>query len=297
MWATAKQIEGQLSGVECEILEYTARLPLISVALLRRIIGFADAADVYHRLQRLRSLGLVGLVQPRLQLGHNARLLYLTDLGLAVLALFWEVEPAAMVRNLWLGSDDLLARLADLPHLLASYQMLAALAAAENTWPTLLAWWRPCRYRFDRQTARAPIRVRVPASAVLAWKDEGAQYLMVPDLVTYPGYHYRPMLNSLVALRLHNRGGLPALLIATWRPNYWRWILHETARSQQDRPLFAGVAFWESLDEDVEQFVAKCHMWPRAELPSWSYRRMTPYKQRRDTQRIPHFVKTGWEKI
>lgn len=294
-WGTARQIEDMLSGAECEVLEYIARLPLISVALLRFVIGFADAADIYHRLQRLRSHHLVGLVQPGLEPGHNARLLYLTDLGLAVLALFWEVEPAEMVRDLRLDTHDLLARLADLPYLLASYQMLAGLADAGSVWPTLLAWWRPWRRRFYRQTAKAPIRVRVPASVVLAWTDEGAQFLLVPDLLTHPGYPYRPMLNNLLALRHRNHGGLPALLIATWRPNTWRTILQETARSQQDRPLFAGVATWSSLHDDVEQFVARCHMFPAAELPTWSYEEMTLCKRRHDTQPIPHFVATDWE--
>ena len=46
--------------------------------------------------------------------------------------------------------------------------------------------------------------------------------------MTYPGYLYRPILNNLLALRLHNRGGLPSLLIATWWPNYWQRILHSS---------------------------------------------------------------------
>jgi hypothetical protein len=223
--------------------------------------------------------------------------LYLTDLGLAVLAVYWQVEVTELVLRLKLRAADLLSRLPELPHLAASYELLATLAASGYGWPDLLVWTCPWRRRFYRPTAKAPVSVQVPAYAVLAWNDVGFNYLLVPDLGTYLLRIYRPMLNHLLVLRRVNEGRLAPLIIATTHPgraSKWRDLLSETAQFQGDYRLNACVTTWSSLQTAIEPFVTNGPMAPRAKLPAWSPSHLETFKARRRTQRIPCFVGTSW---
>ena len=292
-WHEAARIEEQLGANECELLEYIARLPFIWVRDLQTMLGYADGSDVYRRLRQLRSLGLVGMIQPVLRPGHNPHLLYLTDLGLAVLALFWQVEVSDLARRLKLRAEDLLARLPTLAHLIASYEMLAALAASRQGWPRLLTWIRPWWCRFYRPMAKTPTTVRLFASVMLAWGDVGQRFLLLPDLGAYPLRLYRPMLNNLLLFRQLRLGKLAPLVIASpnkGRANVWRVLLQETARARGDRPLAACVTTSSELQDDLQPFVARCPLSPRAELPTWSPSYLQPLKARRWIQPVPCLV-------
>jgi hypothetical protein len=77
---------------------------------------------------------------------------------------------------------DLRGRLPGLALLHACHRLLGALAVAGPGWPRLLAWEQPFRRRFRRPTAKAMVRLTLPAYASLAWHDRGAGYLLLPDL-------------------------------------------------------------------------------------------------------------------
>src|SRR5207244_13257686 len=117
-----------------------------------------------------------------------------------------------------------------LPHVLASYELLAALAAARPGPPNLLAWERPWRRRYHRPTAKGLVTVTVPAYAALAWGDTPEAYLLVPDLGAAPLRLHRPTIDHLLALRARHGGELPALVVATTdadRAGDWREMIEE----------------------------------------------------------------------
>src|SRR5206468_1312296 len=81
--------------------------------------------------------GLIGALLPPSRAGHAPRLWHLTDFGLAALALDQGADPVDLATRNRLRGRDLLARLPGLPHLLACYELLGALAAAGPGGPDL----------------------------------------------------------------------------------------------------------------------------------------------------------------
>ena len=78
-------------------------------ALLERLAGLSSGASVYRSLARLADHGLAAAVRPPVRPGHAPQLWYLTELGLAVVALDQGVEPEPLARRNRLREDDLLA--------------------------------------------------------------------------------------------------------------------------------------------------------------------------------------------
>lgn len=116
-------------------------------------------------------------------LGDNDRrtLLLLARLPLLPVEVIEQLYGLRGSASIYRG-PDLLTGLAGLPHLLATYRLLAALAGSRPGRPDLLAWERPWRRRYRRPTAKADVTVGLRAYAALAWDDEAAEYLLVPDL-------------------------------------------------------------------------------------------------------------------
>ena len=119
------------------------RLHLASETVLERLAGLHGGSSVYRGLGRLGDDGLVAALSPSLRAGHEPRLWYLTDLGLAVVALDQGVEPEPLARRGRLRGGDLLGLLPGLPQHLAGHELLGALAASRPGSPNLLAWERP----------------------------------------------------------------------------------------------------------------------------------------------------------
>jgi hypothetical protein len=144
---------------------------------------------------------------------------------------------------------DLRGRLLRLPHLLAMYQMLAALAAARAGRIDLLAWEQPWRRPFRRPTRKAMVTVELSAYAALSWEDEAAEFLLVPDLATFPLRAHRQTLRWLIVLRQLVGTTFPALVVATTDPRRTAWTgqLDELARSRGDSPLNAWIVTWREL--------------------------------------------------
>jgi DNA-binding PadR family transcriptional regulator len=144
-----------------QILQLLTHLPLAPERVLENLVGLHGGASLYRRLDRLANAGLVAAIRPPVQPGYAARLWYLTDLGLATVALDRRIQVEHLARRNRLRSANLLALLLELPYLLSAYDLLAAIA---TTWigpPRLLAWERPWRRRYQRPTAKAPCFRRV----------------------------------------------------------------------------------------------------------------------------------------
>src|SRR5690348_12742065 len=106
-WRDAAEAVEWLSDREgcAQILRLLARLPLLQVCVLQQLFGLRSGASVYRSVDRLKSRGLVATVQPPVYQTHSPRLLYLTDFGLATLALDQDAEPQNFVRRLHLRGE------------------------------------------------------------------------------------------------------------------------------------------------------------------------------------------------
>ena len=93
----------------------------------------------------------------------------------------------------------------------------------------------------------------LPAYAAFAWEGEAGEYLLVPDLATYPLRLYRPALDHRLVRRWFRGGTLPPLLVATsdgGRVGAWRALLEETSHSRTEAPLARGIFTWDDLRAD-----------------------------------------------
>lgn len=268
------------------------RLPLASETVLERLAGLRGGASVYRGLERLAHDGLIAAIRPPLRPGHAARLWYVTDLGLAVIALDQGVEPEPLARRNRLRGDDLLALAPGLPHLLAAYELLAALAAVRPGPPNLLAWERPWRRRYQRPTAKAPVTAALPAYAALAWGDAAGGYLLLPDRGTVPLRLHRPTLDHLLVLRGLHGGGLPALVVATdtGRATAWRGLLEEVRKARSEAPLAARVATWDELRAEPATLADGLVDGQEASEALVQRIRLRPLRPRQPDAPLPRFV-------
>ncbi len=237
------------------VLLLLARLPLLHAKVIERLGGLRGGASVYRCLEQLRGSGLVGVLQPALRPGHSPRLYYLSDLGLATIALDQGVEPGHLARKNHLRGSDLVDRLPGLPQLVACYELLAAVAASRPGGPNLLAWERPWRRHFRRPAFKAPTRVELPAYAALSWEGKAAAFLLIPDLATFPLRAYHTTLGRLLLLRSAQGSRFPTLVVATTdrrRAAAWGQMLEDSRRARFEAPLPVCVATWEDLPGGIE---------------------------------------------
>lgn len=256
-WRDAEQAAARLTPAERETLRMLIRLPFADVTLLTHLDGLSGGAATYRRVSRLRSTGLVAALRPPIDVGHSPALLYLTDLGLAVIAVAERVAPDAIIRSFRLSRGDLQRRLRGLRQLCAVYAMLGAVARSDQGWPRLKVWEQPYRRNVHVPTTKSRIALEIPACALLGWDDRVCAYLLQPDLGTSDLRAFRPMLHRLHRVR-GVMGGLPLLVIAAPRRRYDAWddLVRDIASSRRDTPIAAWIARWESLDADLEGMTA-----------------------------------------
>ncbi|HVC31903.1 MAG TPA: replication-relaxation family protein [Chloroflexota bacterium] len=231
-----------------------ARLPLVPPRLIQRLEGTAGGASGYRSLARLAKAELVTGLRVPLRPGSAPRLLFVTDLGLAAVALDQGIDGRDLARRNRLRTADLLALLPGLPHLLAAYELLGLLATSHPGRPNLLAWERPWRRRGERRGANRSVSVSLPAYAALSWDDEWGAFLLVPDRGTFPLRLYRHTLRRLLIVRQILGDVLPLLVVATTgaeRARAWRELLDDVARDGRADPLAARVATWETASVDL----------------------------------------------
>ncbi|HEY7063771.1 MAG TPA: winged helix-turn-helix transcriptional regulator [Chloroflexota bacterium] len=251
-WHHAEEIAKRLRQCPAQrrLLLLLASLPLLPEAVMERLAGLQGGASLYRELQCLAGARLLATISPPIRPGHASRLWYLTDLGLAAVALDQRVDIEQLARRNRLRAVDLLALIAGLPRLLATYELLGALVASRPGPPNLLAWERPWRRRYQRPTAKTPSTAALPAYAALAWGSATGRYLLLPDLQTVPLAHYRTALRDLFTVRNLSHGDLPTLLVATGdsgRAAAWLALLEDVRWGRAEAPLTACIATWEGL--------------------------------------------------
>jgi len=252
-WRDAERSADWLRGKpgDRRTLLFIPRLPFVPERVLERLAGLRGGTSIYRSLTRLRETGLVASITPPLSPGRSPELFYLTDLGLGTIAIDRDIELAHLVRQLHLRGQDLLSLLPSLAQLVATYDLLGALAASQEGQPHLLAWERPWRRRYQRPTAKAQVSVKLPAYAALSWDGRPGVYLLIPDLGSFPVRLYRPTLDHLLRMRHMQDRTFPILVVATPGPRRmaaWEKLLEEVWSERLDMPLLTCLATWDELD-------------------------------------------------
>lgn len=237
-WRDAQSAAEALTEADRRTLRLLVWLPLIWEGAIERMLDHRGGASVYRCLARLRERQLIGELRPALRAGRNPGLLHLTDLGIATVALDQDWDPDRLARRARLRGADLLDRVPGLPHVLAAYQVLVALAAARPGPVELLSWSKPWRRTFRRPGSRSALSVRLPAHVVLSHDDELTECFLIPDLATFPLRVHRSMLGRLMSLGRLAGGNLPTLVIATTdaRRSSWLRLIDGIGRSRGYAP-------------------------------------------------------------
>jgi len=236
------------------VLYLLARLPFLDIRILHQLAGQHGPAAMYCSVARLRTAGLISSIQPPVYAPNSPHLWYLTDLGLATLALDLECDPLHLAQRFHLRAADLLKLVPTLRHLLDTYEILGALAASRPGSSTLLAWERPWRRHYPRPAGRSFGVLTVPAYAALSWNGVAGSYLLLPDADAIPLRLQQATLARLLLLRRAQDDHLPPLLIATTdreRMRAWERLLHDLVRAHREAPLASRVVRWDDLSRGL----------------------------------------------
>jgi hypothetical protein len=250
-WADALATAQALQNRERDrwVLWKIAQLPFLSEEVLEQLAG-VTRRGLYPRVNRLTRSRLVGAIAPSLVAGHNPRLLYLTDLGVATTAVLLGVEPEAFACRTGVSRRHLIRLIPKLSGLQATYRLLGAFAAILPQPASLQRWEQPWRHCYFRPTTNTPSRVQLPAFAAFAVDGRPIRCLLVSDQGLVPMRSYRSVLNHLLAMRTMDCGSVPMLVVATEagrRMRAWEAALQETAENHREAPLSASIANWSDL--------------------------------------------------
>jgi len=292
-WCDAEEARGWLRDrPRCHAVLYMlARLPFLDIRILHQLAGQHGPAAMYCSVARLRTAGLISSIQPPVYAPNSPHLWYLTDPGLATVALDLDCDPRHLAQRFHLRAADLLKLVPSLRHLLDTYEILGALAASRPGNPALLAWERPWRRHYPRPAGRSFGVVTVPAYATLSWNGVVGSYLLLPDAGTIPLRLQRAALASLLMLRRSQDGHLPPLLIATTdreRMGAWKRLLDEVGRAQREVPIVARIVRWGDLSHGLPDLPVQADEQTRDNLVRSI--RLPPLRPRRPASPIPRLV-------
>ncbi len=292
-WHDAEEARRWLQGrPRCNAILYLlARLPFLDIRILHQLAGQHGPAAMYCSVARLRTAGLISSIQPPVYAPNSPHLWYLTDLGLATVALDLGCDPVHLAQQFHLRAADLLKLVPTLRHLLDTYELLGALAVSRPGSPTLLAWERPWRRRYARRGGRSVGSVTIPAYAALSWSGMMGSYLLLPDAGAIPLHLQRATLAHLLMLRRAQDGRLPLLLIATTdreRMRAWKRLLDEVGRAQREVPLVARIVRWGDLSRGLTDLPVQPNEQTRDNLVRSI--RLPPLRPRRPASPIPRLV-------
>jgi len=292
-WRDAEKAWGWLQNrPRCHAVLYLlARLPFLDIRVLHQLAGQHGPAAMYCSVARLRTAGLISSIQPPVYAPTSPHLWYLTDLGLATLALDLECDPLHLAQRFHLRDTDLLKLVPTLRHLLDTYELLGALAASRPGTPTLLAWERPWRRRYPRPAGHSVGVVTVPAYAALSWNGVAGSYLLLPDAGAIPLRLQQATLARLLLLRRAQDGYLPPLLIATTdreRMRAWERLLHALVRAHREAPLASRVVRWDDLSRGLTDLPVQASEQAEADLIRSAP--LPPLHPRRPSSPIPRLV-------
>jgi len=252
-WDDAMRANKRLSRRDRRTLTLLTRVPFAWTGLLRQLSGVETDRSIYHALNRLTAAGLIGTLCLPWRTTRSPNLAYLTDLGLATLALEHGTTPAALARQYRLRRADLVKRLVGLPPLLATYELLGALAASEAGAPVLHVWDYPWRPKAQSRKTRLQRETSLPGFASLSWEGDehrAARCMLIADIADRPLASYRSDIARLLRLRDVRPTMVPTLIIATRsedRVADWKRFLIDLGRARHDSPPSTRIATWEQL--------------------------------------------------
>lgn len=234
------------------LLSLLAWLPLCPLDHLPALAPDASARAV----RTLVAEGAVRVLRWPRDAGPAWRLLYLTPTGTRMAAVQGGLPPERLARARRLRPADLVERVPEARHLLATYELLACLVA---TWPTdarLLGWVAPWSRRVWRPTSKA--RVRLRAHAYVAWATTAGVQARVL-WVDREDQAVRDAVGQLTpVLDLHAvlPGRAPVLLVAVpteARARAWREGLAAAADRRGLPPVPTVVATWPELRRHLRE--------------------------------------------
>ena len=206
--------------------------PLLPVDAFRHIAGFGSIGGAYRRLENLRRAGLADM--ERAELGYLLAdrplgLWSITERGQRVLGELSRLDASTSgprgQRNPPHGLPNVTSRV-------AAYRLLAFLVAecnADGQMVDLCAFEHPWVRTIRGPHQGEPLRVRLPAGAVLATRIPGTERAgsgaektslgLVPDLGAAPVARYREMLRRLLAFREYSGDADFQLVVVTIDPD------------------------------------------------------------------------------
>lgn len=273
------------------VLYLLARLPFLDIRILHQLAGQNGPAGMYRSVARLQESGLISSIQPPNYGRNSPQLFYLTDLGMATIALDLGSDPRNLAQRFYLRAVDLLKLLPSLRRALDTYELLGALASSRAGTPTLLAWERLWRRRYANPEGKTIGSVTLPAYAALSWGGISSSYLLLPDAGTIPLRLQRATLERLHMLRRTYEGRLPLLLISTMdreRVRAWDRLIHEVGRTRREVPLNARIVRWDDFPHGLIDLPVEGDNPTDATLVRSI--RLVPLGPRRPSSRIPRIV-------
>ncbi|MDP9383215.1 MAG: replication-relaxation family protein [Chloroflexota bacterium] len=241
------------AGLRC--LSLLSDLPLIAAAPLSLVLGLTQQ-HTYTLLDQLGASGLVTGVRVAVAERSAPKLYHISDLGLSALSLARGTDPRSLALRKKLAREHLLAALPGVALLAADYELLGAVAGWRSGPVSLLRYERPWRAPYARRGSKSPGYAHWGALARLGWGDGGGQltlegeYLLLADTGMVPLRGYRGRVRELLGYRVHSRGELPQVLIATTtdeRAAAWRALLGEESRRAHLAPLPTHVLTWDDM--------------------------------------------------
>src|SRR5258708_14892637 len=171
------------------------------------------------------------------------------------------VDPVVLARELGLWRAALPRRLARLPSLLASHELLTGLAVVGSGAVNLRVWEQPWRRTYQLARHRRPQVARVPASTELAWtrpETEHAvcgRFLLIPDTGGLSIPAFRVQLGRLVDLQRATGERLPVLVVATTsvaRVRAWTKLVEQVSHARGWPPLQVNATTWATIGQDMQ---------------------------------------------
>ncbi|MHB8618645.1 MAG: replication-relaxation family protein [Chloroflexota bacterium] len=231
-WKDARLAADSLTPPQRRLLLLLARFPLLWAEPLQALSGHGGPASLYRTIDRLRTNRLLAQLRLSWRPGHSPALHYLTDLGLATLALDRGVEPSAIAKHFHLRGDDLLTRLPGWPYLAAVYELLALAVQSQAEGCEVLDWECPWRRQVMVPARRTPAAVQAPAYVQLGSSAGATELLLLlPDPGTVPLRAHRGQLRHLAEYSA--RSPHLCLLISTpsqRRADSWHALLEHVGR-------------------------------------------------------------------
>jgi len=258
-WQQAEAVLQTLSPGERAILLLIARLPFVHTRALARLRGLHGAPISTHRIiVKLTAAGLIAHTAIPASDVASAWLHYVTDLGIAVLALDMDVDAEQFARTFHIdrGALDQLHLRARQVHQV--YELLGMVASYGQGRPRLLAWEQP----WQRPVPGSNEGIGLPARCVLRWPGAvSGSMLLLPDLATFPVLAYRRTLRRLTRVQASPDGVDEPIVVGTWserRAAAIQELAAEVASDEGLPPLAMFAAAWPAVPSLVPVVVRHC---------------------------------------